>query len=561
MLFSFASPLLVKSLIDDVFIGGKTELFNIILLATAATYVISAVSAYLSSYSKGKLELVLFNDVVKEAFDAVQSASMRKTEEMKVGDLISRIVVNTRSAIAIFTQIIPLVFFNAACMIIPFIIMLLYSWQLTLIVTIPALLFVLPMSFFGKRLEQTQKVSLMRTGLIYSLLKECLSIVPLIKVFRLEEWSRCKLDEQMKGYYDASIDYTKNSSLNSSVDSMIYGVPMILLFVFGGPMLMQGSLTIGTFTLFLSNIALVFGPISQFAYLWSYYKSSSPSFERVEEILHLERDIGGYEGLIIKNGKVDFNNISFSYNDRYILQGFNATFNRGLNYVIGENGTGKSTILKLLCALYPLEKGSIEIDGQDIAMVKNADLRKNISMIFSEPYLFDGSIYENILIGNLLASEEEVKSAAKLVRIHEFITNLPQGYKTQVGESGLKLSSGEKQKIALARAILKDSPIILLDEVTKSIDADSRRSINEVIKSLKNEKTIIIVTHDTNEIEYDSNKIYLGQKNNLNDAAFSYASCQISNEASFAGQKRTTEKAIATRISTLLLGHLPRIEL
>jgi len=324
---------------------------------------------------------------------------------------------------------------------------------------------------------------------------------------------------------------------------------------------MQGSLTIGTFTLFLSNIALVFGPISQFAYLWSYYKSSSPSFERVEEILHLERDIGGYEGLIIKNGKVDFNNISFSYNDRYILQGFNATFNRGLNYVIGENGTGKSTILKLLCALYPLEKGSIEIDGQDIAMVKNADLRKNISMIFSEPYLFDGSIYENILIGNLLASEEEVKSAAKLVRIHEFITNLPQGYKTQVGESGLKLSSGEKQKIALARAILKDSPIILLDEVTKSIDADSRRSINEVIKSLKNEKTIIIVTHDTNEIEYDSNKIYLGQKNNLNDAAFSYASCQISNEASFAGQKRTTEKAIATRISTLLLGHLPRIEL
>jgi ATP-binding cassette subfamily B protein/subfamily B ATP-binding cassette protein MsbA len=176
---------------------------------------------------------------------------------------------------------------------------------------------------------------------------------------------------------------------------------------------------------------------------------------------------------------------------------------------VGDNGTGKTTILKLLCALYPVEKGEIRIDGQDLSKVKKEDLRKNISMVFSEPYLFDSSIYENISIGNISASREEIVEAAKLARVDEFITGLPKGYETTVGEAGLKLSSGEKQKITLARAILKNTPILLLDEVTKSIDAESRRSIHNTIKSLKGEKTIIIVTHDPHEIDYKGNVISL----------------------------------------------------
>jgi len=519
MLFSFVSPLLVKSLIDDVFIGGKTELFNYILLGTATTYVISAASTYLSGYNKGKLELILFNEVAKEAFDSVQSASLMEIQKMKIGDLLSRIVANTGSAIAMFTQIIPQFFINVVRVITPFIIILFYDWQLTLIVTIPALLFILPMILFGRKLEKTKKASLEKTGLIYSFLKENLCLVPLIKVFGLEGWSRSKFDEQMKDYYDASMDYTKNSSLNISVDSMLYGVPMVLLLLFGGPMLMQGSITIGTFTLFMSNVALIFGPISQFAFLWSYYKSCSPAFDRVKEIILLEKDKSGDEELIVKEGEITFNDVWFSYHNRHILQGFNATFKKGLNYVIGDNGTGKSTVLKLLCSLYPLDRGQIMIDGHDISKARKVDLRKNISMIFSEPYLFDGSIFENIHIGNLLASKEEIHNAAKQVNAHQFIMGLPQGYATQVGESGLRLSSGEKQKIALARAILKNSPIILLDEVTKSIDEESRRSINEVIRNLENERTIIIITHNPDEIEYHSNIVNLGIEDHQKELA------------------------------------------
>ncbi len=516
-LFSIITPLLVKSLVDDVFIGGRTGLFGYILLGTAGIYIISSLSSYISGFKKGKLDLVLFNNVTNEVFNAIQLAPIKKTQDMKIGDLLSRIMVNTRSAINMFTYIIPEFIISVIRIISPLTIMLFLNLQLTLIVVIPAILFLFPMSFFGKRLEDTQRTSLVKTASIYSFIKENLSMMPLIKVFVLERWSRDKFAEEMRGYYDASIDYTKHSSLNNSIGSLMSGVPMVLLILFGGPMVIHGSLTIGTFTAFMSYVGLFFAPLSQLAFLWSFYKSSLPAFDRINIVLQLEKDEGGEEELIVKDGMIEFDDAWFSYNNRPIIHGFNATFTKGLNYMVGDNGAGKSTILKLLCSLYSLDSGQIRIDGLDISKVKGGDLRKNISMIFSEPYLFDGSIYENIRIGDLSASEEKIIYAAKQIRVHEFITSLPQGYQTQVGESGLKLSSGEKQKISLARAVLKNSPIILLDEVTKSIDIESRRSINEVIKGLKDEKTIIIITHNVNEIEPGSNIVYLGQESQRKD--------------------------------------------
>jgi ABC-type bacteriocin/lantibiotic exporter with double-glycine peptidase domain len=516
-IFSFITPLLIKSLIDDVFINGKINQLWIILAAIAGTYIISSISTYLSGYRKGKLELVLFSSVANEVFNAIQFAPIKKTQDIKTGDLISRIIVNTRSAVNMFIYIIPDFISNALRIIAPLIIMISLNLKLALIVMMPLLLFIIPMFLFGKKLESTQKDALVRIASIYSFLKENLSMVPLIKVFGLEMWSQDKFDAQMRDYCNASISFTKSSSLNNSFDTLIYGMPTILLIIFGSPMVIQGLLTLGTFSAFMSYVALFFGPISQFAHLWSYFKSSSPAYNRVNEIFQLDQDNGGKERLTISNGIIEFDNVWFSYGNRRILHGFNATFRKGLNYVIGDNGIGKSTILKLICHLYPIERGSIRVDGQEIAGIDRSDLRKNISIIFSDPYLFDASIYENIQVGNLSASKEEIIQAARHVSVHEFVMNLPEGYDTPVGEGGLRLSSGEKQKIALARSILKNSPIILLDEVTKSVDEESRRSINEAIKSLKSKKTIIIITHNANDVEHDSNIVYLGRESQRQD--------------------------------------------
>ena len=511
LLFSFISPLLIKALVDDVFVGRNISLFFYIILGIIAMYVVSAVANYFNSYVAGKLQLVLLKEVSENAFNEIQLASLKDTHDFKVGDLITRIMSNTQIAINIPIRIIPQFFMNTSSIIIPFIIMLSLNYQLALIIMTPVVLFAVSSSIFGRRMENLQRRFLDINASVYSFLKENLAIIPLIKVFNLESWSNNRFQKQMDDYYGVSLNYTKTSALNSSLSSLILGVPVVLLIIFGGYMVMDGTISLGTFTAFLSYTSIFFSPISQLSSLWTSYKSSLPAFDRIKEILEMDKGSAGNKELILKDGTIKFNDVWFSYNNRYILKNFNTTFSRGLNYIVGENGTGKSTILKLICSLYPADKGTITIDNQDIGELKRDSLIENISMIFSEPYLFDESIYENIRIGNLDASQEDVIRVAKLVKIHDFIESTPLKYETQVGEEGIMLSSGEKQKIALARAVLKNSPILLLDEVTRSIDADSRDAIHAVINDLKSDKTIIVVTHNAHEIESDGNIIELKQ--------------------------------------------------
>ncbi|MGZ7159996.1 MAG: ABC transporter ATP-binding protein [Methanobacterium sp.] len=513
LLFSFISPLLIKALVDDVFLGGKTNLFIYIILGIVGMYVISSVSSYFNSFITGKLQLVLLKEVSEDAFNIIQLASLKSTQSMKVGDMITRILGNTQIAINIPIRIIPQFFTSISGIIVPFLIMLSLDYQLALIIMSPVVLFAVLSSVFGKRMERIQKSFLEINASVYSFLKENLSIIPLIKVFNLEPWSQNRFKNQMDDYYGISINYTKTTSLNSSFSSLIMGVPIVLLIAFGGSMVIKGTISIGIFTAFMSYTAIFFSPISQLSGLWTSYKSALPAFDRIQEIFDMEEEDAGDKKLILDKGDIVFDDVWFSYEKRPILEGFNATFKKGLNYIFGDNGAGKSTILKLICLLYPVNKGNIAIDGQNIHNIRRESLIHNISIIFSDPYLFDASICENIKIGNLGASNEDIIRVAKLVKIHDFIEKTPKKYETHVGEHGITLSSGEKQKIALARAILKDSSIILLDEVTKSIDADSRESINEVINKLKDEKTIIIVTHNASEIEPNSNIVYLDQEN------------------------------------------------
>ena len=510
--FSLVTPLIMGKLIDSVLDGKNVSLLYPLLLGLSVLFLISALSEYISSIVRGNLSLLLFKELAYDIFGAVQESSLEDLQKIKTGDLLTRTMGNTNVAVQTITTIIPQIVMGIIGFILPFMIMFSLNPQLTIIVSSPFVLFVISSVYYGKKVKQFQRQSLDSSAGMNSFLKEAYSIVPLTKVFLLEQWMHDKFAAWMSEYYNASRDVIRVSSMSSSIGMIIYGIPTFLVLIFGSLDVINGIMSVGTFVAFITYTGRFFSPIQSLSLLWTTYKGSQASLDRIGEVLSLKKELWGKKSLVSCLETIEFEDICFSYDRRIIFKNFSATFKNGRNYLVGDNGSGKSTIIRLLCGLYRPDRGTILIDGQDLSSLSRESLRKSVSVVFSDALIFDGTISENILIGDRSASREDMMNAAKKAQLHEFVLGLPGQYETEVGESGLNLSSGEKQKIALARVILRDSPIVIFDEFTRSIDIESKKSILSVIRKMDN-KIIIIITHDSDEIENNCNLVGIEKVN------------------------------------------------
>ncbi|MDD1693850.1 MAG: ABC transporter ATP-binding protein/permease [Methanoregula sp.] len=509
VLFAIISPLIMRALIDDVLIGKNTALLTPLLVAMTGVFLISALSNYLSTRVKGTLYIDLYREFSSRVFAHLQRAEYTSVRKFRTGDLLSRITGNVTTVVQTAIRTIPQILVTGLGIILPLAIMISMDAVLAAVVILPAVLFVFSAFYFGKRMKAAQRPALDAEAGIQSYLKETLPSAPLIRVFGLEDWAKKNYNRHFRQFTDTSVSVIRLSSLSAAVTMLIYSVPTILILTLGSISVLEGTITIGTLTAFIAYVTLFLSPVLQVSDLWNSYKTSQASYDRIAEVLDLEPGADGSEPLPPGGaGEIRFESVGFSYDDRVILKDFNGHFTRGINYLIGENGSGKSTVLKLLCRLHSPDHGRITIDGTDLASVRRNDLRSYVSIVFSDSLIFDGSIYDNILIGDLSATREEVISAAQKAGLDDLVRTLPEHYDTEVGESGHNLSSGEMQKIALARVLLRDSPVIVFDEFTRSIDEESKRSIYGVIRQLTG-KTVIIVTHNRGDIQEGSNIVHM----------------------------------------------------
>jgi ABC-type multidrug transport system fused ATPase/permease subunit len=337
-------------------------------------------------------------------------------------------------------------------------------------------------------------------GSLGTTLQQSLSGIRVVKAFSLEEREKRKFDTDANQLYREQVTASRVQAVYTPLMTLLLGIPTVLVLWYGGRQVIAGDLTIGGATQFILYLGMVAGFVSRLGMLSAMISRTISAGRRIFEILDTESDIQDRPGAVNLDraqGAVSFNNVSFSYNERApVLNDVSFTVRPGqLVALLGGSGSGKSTIVNLISRFYDVTAGSISIDGTDIRDITLASLRKNVGIAQQDIFLYSATIRDNIAYGVPDATLEQVIAAAKAAQIHDFISSLPQGYDTWVGERGVTLSGGEKQRVVIARSLLIDPRILILDDSTSSVDAETEHLIRQALDKLIEGRTTFIITH------------------------------------------------------------------
>jgi subfamily B ATP-binding cassette protein MsbA len=375
-----------------------------------------------------------------------------------------------------------------------------HDWQLSLLAIVMIPIAAISSKKIGKKMGKKVYLSLEASDKFMKFLSELIKGSWLIKIYQKEEDELKKIsmiiDEKFKAL--RKVEQTKFST--APIMEIISAIAIAIVVFFAGYRSMQGAITLGQFVSFLAALMLAYQPVKALAGINVGIQEGIAAAKRIYEIIDQKNEIYNDENapsLKLKKATLEFKNISFMYPDgTHALKNLSAKIEGGTKVgLVGISGSGKTTFLNLIPRFFNLEHGTILIDDQNINTINLNSLRKEISIVSQDVILFDDTIRSNILYGNTSASDDEIINSCKFAAAQDFIEKLPNKYETVIGENGIKLSGGQKQRLSIARAILKDSPIILLDEATSSLDSESEAVIQKAIENLTKNKTTIIIAH------------------------------------------------------------------
>jgi ATP-binding cassette subfamily B protein/subfamily B ATP-binding cassette protein MsbA len=378
--------------------------------------------------------------------------------------------------------------------------MLSLNWRLALITFSVLPLMALLTNYWRVRVRPAYRATRQRLSLINGYLNESISGIRVTKSFTREEANYAFFEDLNHSYFDANVVATKLSAIFFPGVDFIGTIATAIVVGIGGYLVLDDALTAGTLVAFVLYVERFFDPIRELAQRYNTFQAAMAASERIFDLLDTEpdlRDAPDAEPLPAIKGTVDFNHVHFSYNDgEPVLIDIDLHVEPGQRVaLVGETGAGKSTIIRLLTRLFDVTEGSVKIDDHDIRDVTRASLRSQLGIVLQDTFLFGGTIADNIRYGRLEATDEEVIAAAKTVGAHEFISKMPEGYQTEVGEEGINLSVGQRQIISFARALLADPRILILDEATSSVDTTTEKQIERGIDRLMAGRTSFVIAH------------------------------------------------------------------
>ena len=505
---------LLDPAIKKIFIEKDQSLIFLIPLMIVVAFTTKGLSLYFA-----KATMISVGENIKKnlQFDMVKSLINTDTQiidKKHSGKFISNLTYDVNHITALLSNAILTLFKDSLTLIGLLTVMFMQNWKLSLISIIMIPLASLSAKSLGKRMGKITTEAQEKSGHLTKFLVELFKNHKLIKIFQKESFENIKADKYLNDLKE------KNKKIQivyvriSPVMETLTGIMIAILIFYSGILISNGSLDINNFFSFLAAMMLAYQPVRALSTLNMTVREGLSSAVRILPIIDNKNkivDTDDAKNFNKKNSEINFINLDFAYEkeEKNILKSINLNFEGGkMTSLVGHSGAGKSTILNLIPRFYDADAGDIKIDGQSIYKTKIKSLRENISLVSQETTLFDDTILNNIKYSNENASNEEIYKVAELSNCAEFINKLPDRYETIIGENGIRLSGGEKQRIAIARAMMKKSSIILLDEATSSLDSETEAKIQEALKILTKNKTTIVIAHRLSTI-LNSNKIYV----------------------------------------------------
>jgi subfamily B ATP-binding cassette protein MsbA len=499
-------PWIIKDVIDDVLTAKDMTMLNIIAGGIILVYLLRGIFFYGQTYLMSFVGQRVIIDIREALYRHLQRLSLSYFETRRTGAIMSYITNDVAALQSALVESVIEFVTEAAVLIGSIGAMLFIDWKLTLLTLVTLPLVAQAISVFGKKLRTAGRVLQERTADITSVLQETVVAVRVIKSFVREDYEIERFNRENYNNFRAQMKTAQLMATLTPIIEFLAALGVTVIIWYGGKEVISGNLTSGSLIAFLIYVVNLSNPIKRLSRVYGNIQRAMAAAQRVFEVLDTEpaiKDMPGAIELPAIKGNVVFDNVNFEYKPgEPALKGISLDAKVGqMVAIVGPSGAGKTTIANLIPRFYDPYAGTIKIDGYDIKTVTLSSLRKQIGIVPQETMLFNGTVYENILYGDLDASSEDVVAAAKAANAHEFISAMPQGYDTQIGERGTKLSGGQRQRIAIARAILKNPQVLILDEATSALDTESEALVQEALDKLMIGRTAFVIAHRLSTVQ------------------------------------------------------------